>query len=179
MSAFHGTAPLGPREIRVLDLPTSTPGIEVQVGARCLSGTLRIVNLDDNPKYSALSYVWGTFSIPCDTLKCSKSSLEIDITTNCSSALRNLTTKLGALTIWVDAICINQASEEEKLQQIPLMRDIYSRATNVYIYLGDSSPGTTAAMNYFRTYGYQKSLHADPSDKESFQCLLLRISRPH
>jgi len=45
----------------------------------------------------------------------------------------------GGITIWVDAICINQGSgtsKEKDDEQIPLMGEIYSRATTVHIWLG-------------------------------------------
>ena len=39
--------------------------------------------------------------------------------------------------IWIDSICINQKDEDEKAQQIELMRDIYRNASRVVVWLGD------------------------------------------
>jgi hypothetical protein len=39
---------------------------------------------------------------------------------------RNL--PIYTLLFWIDSICINQGSQEEKITQIPLMEDIYSQA---------------------------------------------------
>ncbi|KIW10287.1 hypothetical protein PV08_11249 [Exophiala spinifera] len=39
--------------------------------------------------------------------------------------------------VWVDAVSINQVDKQELKEQIPLMRAIYSRALQVFIYLGD------------------------------------------
>jgi hypothetical protein len=39
--------------------------------------------------------------------------------------------------IWADAICVNQNDTTEKTEQIRMMRDIYSRALYVVIWLGE------------------------------------------
>jgi hypothetical protein len=39
-------------------------------------------------------------------------------------------------TFWVDALCINQAWEHERGQQVSLMRDIYMVAEEVLVWLG-------------------------------------------
>lgn len=41
------------------------------------------------------------------------------------------------LFLWADAICINQTDQVEKEEQIPRMREIYSGAREVFVYLGD------------------------------------------
>jgi hypothetical protein len=37
--------------------------------------------------------------------------------------------------IWIDAVCINQKDDSEKLVQIKRMSDIYKKATQVWIWL--------------------------------------------
>jgi hypothetical protein len=49
------------------------------------------------------------------------------------------------LPFWIDAICINQADNEEKNQQIAKMPAIYSTATHVYIWLGSPDPDGRSA----------------------------------
>ncbi|RYO09783.1 hypothetical protein AA0121_g10876 [Alternaria tenuissima] len=89
--------------------------------------------LTEDLDYDAISYVWG--SAPASvTVKCNGRPLVVT-----STALEmlhylhqhqmNTTTR----KIWIDAICINQEDEEEKGTQIPLMRDIYSRAKTVVV----------------------------------------------
>jgi len=41
-------------------------------------------------------------------------------------------------TLWVDAICINQNDVVERGHQVRLMRDIFSRAKRVVVWLGSS-----------------------------------------
>lgn len=40
--------------------------------------------------------------------------------------------------LWVDVICVNQSDLDERNAQVQLMREIYSNATRVIIWLGDT-----------------------------------------
>lgn len=40
--------------------------------------------------------------------------------------------------MWVDVICINQSDKTEKEHQIPLMAEIYAKASQVLVWLGES-----------------------------------------
>lgn len=89
--------------------------------------------------YDALSYTWGEpgdgdFHITCNgrTLK---------VWENLYSALPCLARQLrqegsSPRRIWIDAICINQSDESEKLKQIDRMSSIYRRARQVIVWLG-------------------------------------------
>ena len=48
--------------------------------------------------------------------------------------------------LWIDAICLNQASEEEKKNQVPLMGKIYKSATRTLIWLGEAVDNSSLAM---------------------------------
>jgi hypothetical protein len=99
--------------------------------------TLRTVSLHDKPFYDALSYTWGdsaaTESIEVD-------GYEIQVTANLEQALRHLRDTEDDLTLWVDAVCINQSDTSEKSQQVAFMGQIYRECAQVRIWLGcDSS----------------------------------------
>ncbi|KAH9204993.1 heterokaryon incompatibility, partial [Leptodontidium sp. 2 PMI_412] len=70
-----------------------------------------------------------------DTIQCNDGTA-IAITTNCRDALIALRKRYGRLTIWIDAICINQQDIEEKSKQIQLMEEIYSWSERVIVWLG-------------------------------------------
>lgn len=53
--------------------------------------------------------------------------------------------------IWVDAICINQKDDIEKLHQIDLMRDVYSSAREVIMWLGEPDVGDTIPSQRIQT----------------------------
>jgi hypothetical protein len=140
--ATHLPSDLTSRWIRVLDLKPSRFGSEDTI-----RGSLRVVSLDDNPSYEALSYAWGNPS-PSQQIICAEEKLSI--TTNCYDALRQLRSNLGTTTIWVDSICINQSDEKEKAHQVALMRDIYGKATRVYIWLGKGNQYSDYALDWLR-----------------------------
>lgn len=80
----------------------------------------------------------------------------IPITPNCFAALKGLEARLRgqSLAIWVDAICINQSDEAEKMRQIPMMGDIYSKAAVTYIWLGEGNEEMDRAMKFLSTAGF-------------------------
>jgi hypothetical protein len=118
---------------------------------KIIRGELCAVDLDDNPSFAALSYCWGEYASPRDTILCG--DISIEVTKNCWSALWHLRKTFGSIAIWIDAICINQSDKVEKSIQIPLMGDIYSSAEVVYLWLGSGTNKTNTAMEYLRKGG--------------------------
>jgi hypothetical protein len=88
------------------------------------------------PRYKALSYVWGA-KLEKRPLLCDNRM--IFITPNCESALRYLRHKKNSVTLWVDAVCIDQDNWDERAHQVDMMGDIYRRACEVVIWLGEGS----------------------------------------
>lgn len=39
--------------------------------------------------------------------------------------------------LWVDAVCINQENAEEREQQVAIIKQVYARAANVVVWLGE------------------------------------------
>lgn len=116
-----------------------------------LQGTLEHVELDKAPPFHALSYTWGAVSDQATVLVCDHDGDHLlpdclTITRNCYEALLSLRERLGDFRIWIDAVCINQDDDEEKASQIPLMGEIYSRASHVYVWLGSGNKATSRAM---------------------------------
>ncbi|KAK8007772.1 hypothetical protein PG989_001762 [Apiospora arundinis] len=148
LASPYRSLPLVPRrrQIRVFDLD----GAYDQWDTSRIKGNLRLVDLDDNPSFTALSYVWGEFSSPIrDTIDCNGGKIEV--TKNCLSALRHLRRVFGAITIWIDAICINQIETSEKAYQIPLMGQVYSSAQTVYAWLGEGNKKSDKVMRWLAT----------------------------
>ncbi|KAI1737355.1 heterokaryon incompatibility protein-domain-containing protein [Xylaria scruposa] len=152
--------------IRVLDLEPEPLRVLRRLVDPPLRGTLRVVSTKDCPDFSALSYVWGSKANPPDVLLCN--GCEIEITTNCKDALRAVRKSQGRITIWVDAICINQKDPIEKALQIPNMEDIYTWARMVYVWLGRGNWPTNWCMKMMREASREslyltgnRILHAD------------------
>ncbi|TVY84408.1 Heterokaryon incompatibility protein 6 OR allele [Lachnellula suecica] len=117
----------GIREIRLLIIRPSLD-IDDPVVCRLIKGSL-----DDDSQYYALSYTWGTSDNP--------SLITINDTPwvvgpNLHDALKYLRLEDKAITLWVDAICINQKDDSEKSYQVAMMADIYRKARGVRAWIG-------------------------------------------
>ncbi|KAK3390618.1 heterokaryon incompatibility protein-domain-containing protein [Podospora didyma] len=82
----------------------------------------------------ALSYAWGSRS---DRVDIELNGEPFSITRNLHAALKRLRYRDKTRTLWVDAVCIDQADNNEKAVQVALMSDIYSRTARCLIWLGE------------------------------------------
>ena len=152
------------RTIRVLDVRPIAQDATKETPVEC---TLRIIDLDFDPAFTALSYVWGdptpTRSIVCD-------GVVFGVGENCHSALWHLSKKLQGLVIWVDAICIDQEDvRKEKAWQLPLMGDIYSKAKQVYVWLGTGDEKSDRVMRYLAKGGLRRYVKIVPNRPPQYQ----------
>ncbi|KAJ4376604.1 hypothetical protein N0V86_006718 [Didymella sp. IMI 355093] len=148
------------REIRLLELAPGRYEDDLVLG-------LRIASLDrELPNYHALSYAWGqATSSRAALVDGSKTA----IGHNLDCALRHICCTLERPTLmWVDALCINQHDLDERSSQVLLMKDIYSLAERVLIYLGPERPGDVDAI---------ASIQYDqvPESEEAAHVLLSRV----
>lgn len=90
--------------------------------------------------YEALSYVWGDTNSPrtVSVVDSGHSLGLISVTTNLYAALLRLRDRWLDRVLWIDAVCINQEDEREKEWQIRRMAQIYSRASRVVVWLGET-----------------------------------------
>lgn len=176
-TAFH-YLPLGsqPGGFRLLTLLPGSPDT-------LLHCQLSNSSLTTRPEYDALSYVWGSPSSPND----SGNVLVLDghrfpATANLVSALRHLRPPTGAapITLWVDAVCINQADLDERGRQVSMMRDIYASARRVVIWIGEEGDGSDDVFDALPVIvGQQKSAERPSLMRESSSFFLgLVDSRP-
>ncbi|KAF2832826.1 HET-domain-containing protein [Ophiobolus disseminans] len=137
------------RRIRLLQVYACAENEAKDAPLRC---QLHRVDLAATPDYTALSYVWGEYSSPPDSVLCN--NVAVPVTRNCYSALQHLRAINGSFSIWIDAICIDQTDQEDKTQQIGLMGDIYSQAKVTYIWLGKGSPTTDRVKGFLGRVGF-------------------------
>lgn len=84
--------------------------------------------------FTALSYTWGD---PGSQKTIFIEEHAVEVTVNLFDALQHMRHAERPRTIWVDAICINQADDEEKNKQVLRMRYIYAMANSVEVWLGN------------------------------------------
>ncbi|KAM5364985.1 hypothetical protein ACJZ2D_011245 [Fusarium nematophilum] len=159
LDSLHASHPVDGRSIRVFQVEAIGAQDETRTLPPVIKGRIKVVNLDTRPKFSALSYVWGTSSVPPHQVLCN--GCLTNVTTNCWTALLQLINNFGPLTIWIDAICINQRDDKEKERQIPLMRDVYALAQSAYVWLGEGDSDTDEAMEYLSIARFQSCLAPD------------------
>lgn len=144
--------PLAKREIRIL---TMFPG-SWDAAIRC---QLQKRSLDEEVlSYEALSYCWGD--------KNDKASILVDdisfhVRRNLRTALQHIRehNNPNSVALWIDSICIDQQNKQEKASQIPLMAEIYHRATRTISWLGEADNTSDHAMAAIREFGNWLETH--------------------
>lgn len=126
---------------------------------------LHYVPLDESPDFVALSYAWGDNSTLPEDINVNGRPRQITQSLFTAlwrlrsfgvtgdeggpavyfnrghfSQLPELQLNLGKFRLWADALCINQKNENDKEHQIPLMGQIYRRASDVIVWLGENDP---------------------------------------
>ena len=156
------------RQIRLLHLHppvAKASGSFVESDSTALGGddadkihcTFKLASLDDNPSYEALSYVWGDKNDLVPIFLYGNSFL---ITRNLHEALFHMR-QTTVRTLWVDALCINQADLHERANQVSQMGSIFAQASVVVVYLG-SWEGSAIAFEFLRILGSELRSRVEP-----------------
>lgn len=93
--------------------------------------------------YEALSYTRGTSQ---NTKSILIDDRELRITANCHMALEQLRDSFIERLLWVDAICINQSNKNEREKQVRIMAEVYCKARQVIVWLGEATSDSEDAM---------------------------------
>ncbi|KAF4632732.1 hypothetical protein G7Y89_g5395 [Cudoniella acicularis] len=101
---------------------------ESQIAVRLVT-----TRLESAPPYEGLSYTWGVAEFN-STITCDGSSFPV--TQNLYDAIRYLRQPDCERVMWIDAICINQRDNQERTEQVGIMKNIYAKAVHVVIWLG-------------------------------------------
>lgn len=147
---FKGYRPLSQqtREIRLLEIHVDE--------AKTLRGHIRHASLkDEEIEYEALSYCWG----PPTRLRAIHIDDEEDmIRSSLHAFLLSLCTQPEGqkLPVWADAICIYQQDVTKRNWQVGMMGAIYSKASQVLVWLGELSPEAEIAFLYLGHYQDQR-----------------------
>ncbi|KAK8214007.1 heterokaryon incompatibility protein-domain-containing protein [Phyllosticta capitalensis] len=109
-----------------------------------IEATIKVRDLHHKPLYNAMSYTWGSEGSLSEIRLAVNGSQQFrlfKIRRNLEDMLKWIRTKDGDAKVWIDAICIDQQDDFEKREQIGVMREIFSEAWEVWIYLGGLEPG--------------------------------------
>jgi hypothetical protein len=89
--------------------------------------------IEDAPPYYAISYTWGD---PADTAGITLNGRPFVVRQNCEYALQQAFMTKASKYYWVDALCIDQTSTQERNHQVGMMGEIYSAAQHVFACVG-------------------------------------------
>ncbi|KAK0099370.1 hypothetical protein ONS96_008399 [Cadophora gregata f. sp. sojae] len=103
------------------------------------------VTMDQAPPYQALSYTWGSPVDPQHPIFLNGQTISVRKTL--WLALKEFHTQPKPVIIWIDALCINQADEVERNEQVAKMKTIYEQATLVVLWLGPSYENSHLAFD--------------------------------
>ncbi|RBR08527.1 uncharacterized protein FIESC28_10217 [Fusarium coffeatum] len=129
--------------LEVLDLESQEPNIEEP-------GTLLVDENRNHTEYEAVSYTWATSSgnrRKDHVIFIGKAWNMLPITENCFDALKNCRLEDRDRYLWIDSICINQSDISERTHQVGMMREIYSAASRVLIYLSVDRANSSRAVD--------------------------------
>ncbi|TGO40538.1 hypothetical protein BHYA_0035g00120 [Botrytis hyacinthi] len=110
---------------------------------------------ESNPKYEALSYVWGSTENRITAHVLGETLSTIQIGASLAVALRQLRYTDRPRTLWVDSICINQNDIPERSHEIGRMRNIFSFAYRTIIWLGEEADDSTSALSTIEHFAGQ------------------------
>lgn len=150
-------APLAPDEIRTLVIQPGTSDGPVL-------GAIEHHKITAPGKaYEALSYVWGSTK---RNRLLQVGDQHVQVTRNAEALLRRLRHPQHPRRIWIDGICINQDDASERAHQVSLMHSIFSNATSVLVWVGESDAHTEDVFRFF-TLVDQRHHSRQPKDKET------------
>lgn len=161
-----------PGNIRLLRLlpPDNTARIQCQLFNYPLQETGERACL-----YEALSYVWGDLKKKPHTI--SIGGYDLPVTANLYAGLLHLRDQLIERILWVDAICIDQDTPEERAEQVQLMANIYCKANRVIVWLGEAVANGDRALNTIRIAADKESTKSSDHQMNQ-QAILDLLQRP-
>ena len=100
--------------------------------------TLCVTQLGDSPTYMAVSYMWGDARITNTILV---NGQTFSVRRNLWNLLEQLRRDGHQCRLWIDAICIDQTSLDERSHQVAMMGAIYPKAAGMLSWLGLANEG--------------------------------------
>ena len=132
----HGSNPaVGAPLIRILQVH---PNVTEEGLIQCQLSCTRLLT-----SHTALSYTWGS-EVPRFTVQINGKAFVVR--RNLCESLKVARHKYTSLALWIDAICINQESLDERNDQVGFMAAIYQQAKQTIIWLGNGDGEVESAL---------------------------------
>ncbi|KAK6600797.1 het domain protein [Botrytis cinerea] len=167
--SLYSSLPLESNNIRLLRI---LPNKNEEADINC---ALFVYPLHDSGRgthrYEALSYVWGDADNSCSICVNGHSLI---VRANLHSALLRLRDPVLDRIIWIDAICINQEDLNERGHQVQLMAKIYSKASQVVVWLGEAADNSDLALEEIVIAANQSEISSRKTTRKAIIALLQR-----
>ncbi|KAI1299571.1 hypothetical protein F5Y03DRAFT_365783 [Xylaria venustula] len=105
--------------------------------------------------YDATSYTWGSPENP-ELINCGEFQLWVQ--RNAFHMMLDLRKADEPCKVWIDAVCINQCSLDERAAQVAIMHHIYRGAGTTWIWMGRPDAHSSVALKYAATLDAKKSV---------------------
>ena len=102
--------------------------------------------------FEALSYAWGS-PRRLSHVFVGPRRQRLGVTRNLGDALHHLRYPDTPRTLWVDAICVNQADLPERGSQVKRMAEVFTKAARVIVWLGIGTPQSAKAVQIISSIG--------------------------
>jgi hypothetical protein len=106
---------------------------------------------DARDRYIAISYTWGAQGT-VKQVKIICNRVPVYISWNLYTILRRLRQPDDCISVWADALCINQEDPSERTHQVGLMSEIYKNSRETVIWLGEQTASDDAGETNPRFY---------------------------
>ncbi|KAI0880333.1 heterokaryon incompatibility protein-domain-containing protein [Annulohypoxylon maeteangense] len=135
------------------------------------------------PKYTAISYAWGDVD---DKKEIQVNDITVPVTASLFGALQAVRERGEDKLVWVDALCINQQSRDERNQQVGLMTGIYAQAEEVAIWLGPEENNSNLAIEFLEELRSEQGfpdqisdLISSPNKEQAIRAMVLLFQRDY
>lgn len=139
------------REIRVLQVSRVSPVDSNRPPGdgsnAAFKANLLHVSLDDDPAYIAISYAWGDRSPVGRFQSDQEGAAEFEYNRAVFEILDAVVPEGSTLYLWIDALCVNQRDDVERGIQVALMSEVFGKARQVVVFLGEADEDTTTNMD--------------------------------
>jgi hypothetical protein len=141
-----------------------------------ISGDLQHVS-HESYKYIAVSYVWGN---PAHVHSIQISGHKFGIADNLFNVLGSLRDAAQPVSLWVDAVCINQNDVSERNSQVQKMASIYRSAFEVVGCLGSTRPDFDISFSLLeKLLVDDEQLYLDDSYVSAWEGLIAMLDKPY
>ncbi|RWA08869.1 hypothetical protein EKO27_g6243 [Xylaria grammica] len=113
---------------------------------------LRLAELKEHPQFTVVSHRWQTTDAADETKSLLVNGAPVPASTGLFEVLRHLQRESDPVVVWIDALCINHAdeNEREKSVQVSQLAQIYATAEKTLIWLGATADRSDEAMKVLR-----------------------------